>query len=64
MIFLATADCIGVEITGNRLYGGNAKIADGSAGPVLLEDNQAFPLADVPRPEPAITSIYEWQNTR
>jgi hypothetical protein len=61
MVFLASQDCIGVEITGNLLYGGNAKIAAGSAKPILLEDNRAFPLAKAPRPKPAIPSIYEWQ---
>jgi hypothetical protein len=61
MVFLASPDCIGVEITGNLSYGGNAKIASGSAKPILLEDNQAFPLAQAPRPKTAIPSIYEWQ---
>jgi len=61
MVFLASPDCIGVEVTGNLLYGGNAKIASGSAKPVLLQGNQAFPLAPAPRPKPKIPSIYEWQ---
>ncbi len=61
MVFLASPDCIGIEITDNFLYGGNAKIAAGSAKPVLLEGNRALPLTDAPRPKPAIPSIYEWQ---
>jgi len=61
MVFLASEDCIGVEIIGNLLYGGNAKTAAGSAKPVLLQGNQALPLAHAPRPKPAIPSIYEWQ---
>jgi len=61
MVFLASQDCIGVEITGNLSYGGNAKIAAGSGKPVLLEDNRALALTDAPRPKPAIQSIYEWQ---
>jgi len=64
MVFLASQDCIGVEITNNLLYGGNAKIAAGSGKPVLLEDNRAFPLADAPKPKPAIPSIYEWQKAQ
>ena len=60
-VFLASADCIGVELTGNILYGGNGKCAAGSGKPVLLEDNQALLLTDAPRPKPAIPSIYEWQ---
>ena len=63
-VVLASPDCIGVEITGNLLYGGNAKISSGSAKPILLEDNQALPLAHAPRPKPTIPSIYEWQNAR
>ena len=64
MVFLASPDCIGVEITGNLLYGGNAKIAASSAKPVLLENNRALPLTDAPRPKPKIPSIYEWQIAR
>jgi hypothetical protein len=63
-VFLASPDCIGVEITGNLLYGGNSKITAGSAKPILLEGNRAFPLAHAPRTKPAIPSIYEWQIAR
>jgi hypothetical protein len=64
MVFLASQDCIGVEITGNLSYGGNAKITAGSGKPVLLEDNRALPLTNAPRPKPKIPSIYEWQNAQ
>jgi hypothetical protein len=64
MVFLASADCIGVEIIGNRLYGGNGKIAGGGSEPVRVEGNQALPLADASKPKPAVPSIYEWQNAR
>ena len=60
-VFLASPDCVGVEIIGNFLYGGNTKIAAGSAKPILLKGNRAFPLAHAPRPKPTIPSIYEWQ---
>ena len=61
MVLLNSQDCIGVEITGNLLCGGNGKISSGNAKPALLEDNRALTLADAPRPKPAIPSIYEWQ---
>jgi len=61
MVFLGTPDCIGVEIIGNKLYGGNGKFADGIGKPAALEGNEAFPLGDAPRPEPEAPSIYEWQ---
>jgi hypothetical protein len=62
MVFLATPDCIGVEIICNKLYGGNGKFVSGTGNPALMEDNEAFPLDDAPRPTPEVPSIYEWQN--
>jgi hypothetical protein len=64
MVLLATSDCLGVEITGNRLYGGNGRLTAGKAKPVVFEDNKAFPLGDAPRPTPEVPSIYEWQQKR
>jgi hypothetical protein len=61
MVLLATSDCLGVEIIGNRLYGGNGRLATGKAKPMVFEANKAFPLGDAPRPVPKVTSIYEWQ---
>ncbi len=64
MIFLATSDCIGAEIIGNKLYGGNGGFVAGKGKPAVVETNKAFPLGDAPRPIPKIQSIYEWQNKR
>lgn len=62
MVMLATPDCIGVELIGNSLYGGNGRFADGPAQPAVMEGNQALPLAeDAPRPAPPVPSIYDWQ---
>lgn len=61
MVFLATPDCIGVEIISNRLYGGSGRFVGGAGKPALLEENEAFPLHDAPRPQPEVPSIYEWQ---
>ncbi len=61
MIQLAAADCIGVEVVGNSLYGGNGHFVSGQAQPVLSEENQAFPLSPASRPQPQVPSIYEWQ---
>jgi hypothetical protein len=61
MIRLDTPDCLGVEIVGNRFYGGSGKFVSGAAQPAVLEDNKHFPLGEAPRPEPRVPSIYEWQ---
>ena len=62
MVFLATPDCIGVEIISNKLYGGNGKLVSGMGKPSVLEGNEALPQGEAPRPRPAVASIYEWQN--
>ena len=61
MVHLATADCIGTEIIGNTLSGGNGQFAAGAGKPSVIEDNKALALQDVPRPTPAVPSIYQWQ---
>ncbi|MFP4057268.1 MAG: right-handed parallel beta-helix repeat-containing protein [Candidatus Brocadiia bacterium] len=62
MVRLATADCTGVEVVGNRLYGGNGTFVAGQAEAAVLEGNQALPLGEAPRSQPPVPSIYEWQN--
>ncbi len=61
MVSLATSDCIGTEITGNKLYGGNGRFVSGPAKPAVIKDNNAFPLGNAQRPIPKVPSIYEWQ---
>jgi hypothetical protein len=61
MVSLAAPDCIGIELIGNKLYGGNGQIVSGKAKPALLKDNENFPLGSAPRPVPTVPSIYEWQ---
>jgi len=61
MISLATPDCIGIEVIGNKLLGGNGKIVSGRAKPALLEKNKALPLNSAPGPKPKVPSIYQWQ---
>jgi hypothetical protein len=62
MAQLATADCTGVDLIANTLYGGSGKILAGPAT-AALKDNRALPLPqELPaRPAPAVPSIYEWQ---
>lgn len=62
-IYLATPDCIGVEIIGNTFHGAK-EIAEGPAKPVVLRDNQLSPFAVAPRPQPAVSSIFEWQRKK
>ena len=61
LLQLMSPDCIGVELRDNKLYGGSGKLAAGAATPALLEGNEALPLAEAPRPTPAVPSIYRWQ---
>ena len=61
MIHLATADCTGIEASGNCLYGGNGHFVSGRTPLLSSEENQALSLSSGPRPQPAVPSIYEWQ---
>jgi hypothetical protein len=61
MVMLATPDCAGVEIVGNRVYGGSGAFAAGLGKPLVAEGNDALELQDAARPVPAVPSIYEWQ---
>jgi hypothetical protein len=63
MVQLGTPDCIGVEIIGNKLYGGNGRILSGKVSQTIVKDNKAFPFGDAPRPTPDVQSVYEWQNS-
>jgi hypothetical protein len=62
MVLLGTPDCIGTEITGNKLYGGNGRYLAGKVSQTLVKDNKSFPFGEAPRPTPKVVSIYEWQN--
>ena len=61
MISLAGPDCIGIEVVGNKLYGGNGKPVSGKARPVLAGNNETLPPGQAGRPTPKVPSIYEWQ---
>lgn len=70
-IFFASADCTGVDVIDNDFYGPIERIA-GFAGDLgefgRVEDNRVFPLpttaAELPaRPQPRVSSIYEWQRS-
>jgi hypothetical protein len=63
MVQLATADCTGVEVTANQLFGGNGQFVGGAAKPVRLEGNTAaaVPATPAERPKPPVASIYEWE---
>ena len=59
---LATADCTGIELIGNRIYGGNGQLSGGAGRPLVAEGNTLGDLADdPPRPVPEVPSIFEWQ---
>ncbi len=65
MALFATPDCVGTDLIGNTLVGGNGKIADGYAEPALEKDNKVLPAGSAAeRPKPAVPSIYEWQKAK
>ena len=63
MLELRTPDCVGIELIGNRLYGGSGKVY--GSGPALAADtgNQVLPASETgpSRPTANPRSIYEWQ---
>lgn len=63
-VFLATPDCIGVELIGNRVLGGSGKLSGGMGKPAVDRDNRFEPAGEAPRPKPAVPSIFEWQRRR
>lgn len=59
---IMTADCIGIELIGNRVYGGNGRLKVGLGKPAVEKINQFLPLAiNHEKIEPIIPSIFEWQ---
>ncbi len=61
-LLFATPDCGGVELIGNTFSGGNGKLYSGLHKPFLEKGNRIIPLnTALPRPQPAVPSIYEWQ---
>jgi hypothetical protein len=61
-VTLATNDCIGIELIGNRIYGGNGQLVAGPAKPAVIEDNSLHPYRDdPPRPVTDVPSIFQWQ---
>jgi hypothetical protein len=61
-MILMTADCIGIELIDNRVYGGNARLKVGLGKLKIEKGNQILPFSeDYERVEPAIPSIFEWQ---
>lgn len=64
-IHLATDDCLGVEIVGNRVYGAGGQLLGGKAQPELLEGNTIEPFEpSPPRPAAPAPSIFAWQRRK
>ncbi len=72
LLKLGTSDCVGIELVGNRVFGGNGKLfggkgvpAPGKAAQVIARDNTFAPhKKDAPRPQPAVPSIFAWQRSQ
>lgn len=61
MVEIKTADCVGVELRGNSLHGGNGNVVGGAGKPAISEDNRHRSSGSAERPAPPVASIYEWQ---
>ncbi len=70
-ILIGSANCTGIEIYDNKFYGPVEEVAAFASGLGEFEwvgDNEILPIpaggaASVPRPEPAVKSIFEWQRS-
>ncbi len=69
MVRLHTPDCVGIELIGNTLVGGNGKTLEGAAALAMDQGNKDLPawkpgeaLPNRPTADPP--SIYEWQNRK
>ena len=61
-IRFASPDCIGIEITDNKIYGGSGKLSAGLQKPFINKNNRFYKYdKSAPRPKLAVPSIYEWQ---
>ncbi len=61
-ILLTSPDCLGIEITGNTIATNNKILSKGIIAPAVDKDNKfVFAGTELPRPQPQIPSIYEWQ---
>jgi len=59
---LHTSDCVGIELIGNRTFGGSGVLVGGAGKPLVARDNTFAPFKkDAGRPKPKVPSIFEWQ---
>jgi hypothetical protein len=59
---IMTADCIGIELIGNRVYGGSGRLKIGLGKLKTEEANEFHALTTkYEKIEPIISSIFEWQ---
>lgn len=63
-IYLATADCVGIELRNNRFYGPVDQLVEGEIRPEIEWDNRILKSGNINRPQPEVRSIYEWQQAR
>jgi len=64
-LVLSDPSCLGWEIVGNQIYGGNGKLTEGPGVPDVIRDNTINAAnPDAPRPLPAVPSIFAWQQAK
>jgi hypothetical protein len=60
-IYLASADCTGIELVNNRFYGQVEQLTGGAVRPAVEWDNRILASGNIARPHPPVRSIYAWQ---
>lgn len=61
VFYFASEDCIGIEISDNRIVGSVSALTGGPAQIEILQDNTVESVGDISRPKPVHRSIFEWQ---
>ena len=67
MLKLNTPDCVGIDLIGNTLVGGNGKVYQGAPKLALTRENEVHPPTATempPRPKADPPSIYAWQKVQ
>ena len=65
LLMFKTADCVGIELHSNELFGGNGELVGGAKTKVLTQGNTIRKAGGTAsRPTPDVSSIFDWQRRR
>ncbi|RYX85516.1 hypothetical protein EON83_06005 [bacterium] len=58
---MRSPNCVGWELTGNIIVGGNGQLTGGFGEALVATGNTMLPMGEATRPKPKIPSLFEWQ---